>query len=175
MADKVIHGVCRTDLLWATLNGAGLASVEFATKSGSTYTPADLDNGSLVVLDGLKDGEREIYHAIAPTASSKIGEIYLVCAPEVMYDERLNDLADFYNEAGTPARGYLLHTGDVFSVTAEALDGVTAATKAGNIVEAQAGTKAKVVSTATSGSTTIGKIIAVETVGTRKYYVVRVG
>lgn len=164
MADKVIHGVVRTDKLFGTLNGAGLSSF--------VHT-ADMDNGSLVALGAKKDGEREIYNVKVPTATSKIGELYLIAAPEVMYDERLKNLTDFYTPAGTPARGYMLHAGDEYSATADALDGVTAATKVGDSVEVQASLKAKVVATATAAH--IGTITAIETVGNLKYYMVRIG
>lgn len=61
--------------------------------------------------------------------------------------------------------------GQVFSATAEAFN--TTPTK-GDIVEAQAGTKMKVVASATNGSTVIGKVIDVEDVNGTTFYVVRV-
>jgi len=91
----------------------------------------------------------------------------------VFYDERLHNLSDFINEAGTNARVYYLHTGDEFSVTEEGV--AAAATVAvGNIAELQAGTKIKIVASATSGSTVIGKVIAVEKTSRYTYIVIRV-
>ena len=58
-------------------------------------------------------------------------------------------------------------SGDIFSVSKEALDGEAAV---GSVVEAQAGTKLKVVKTATSGSTTVGKVMAIE----GNYFVIEV-
>ena len=93
-----------------------------------------------------------------------------------MYDERLRNLDDFYNEAGKIARGYALHTGDIFSVTKDALDG--AATPAvGDVVELKAGTKLNVVAAATgatSGSTVVGKIIDKNIVGRYTYFAIQV-
>lgn len=70
-------------------------------------------------------------------------------------------------------RGYRLHSGDIFSVTKEALAGLDAPAK-GNIVELAAGNKLSVAASATAGSTAVGKIIDVETVGRYTYYVIKV-
>lgn len=166
---NTIHGVVRTDEMLATSASAGLHSAKYFVDTTAT----ELDNGSVVKLDSLLEGERELWKAVAPTASDDIDTIYLVATPEVMYDERLRNLTDFYNEADTAIRCYALHTGDIFSVTAPVLDGAETAA-VGSIVELQAGVKLKAVSSATGGSTAVGKIIAVEPVGTLTYYVVRV-
>ena len=84
-----------------------------------------------------------------------------------MYDERKKNLNEFRNEAGEIARGYRLRSGNVYSVTAEALSGTPAV---GSIVELQAGTKGNVVSTLTAGSTKVGTIIAIE----GSYVVIRI-
>ena len=46
--------------------------------------------------------------------------------------------------------------------------------RSGQFVELQAGTKGKVVASATSGSTQVGKVIAIEVSGRDTYYVVEV-
>ena len=56
-------------------------------------------------------------------------------------------------------------------VTADALDGTPAK---GKIVELQGDTKAKVVASATNGSTVIGTIIDVNVVGRYTYYAIEV-
>jgi hypothetical protein len=91
-----------------------------------------------------------------------------------MYDERKRGLDEFINEAGKVCRGYRLHKGDIFSVTKDGLDGVETPA-VGNIVELKAGTKLNVVASATSGSTPVGKIIAVDVVGRHTYYAILVG
>ena len=78
-----------------------------------------------------------------------------------------------FDAAGTPIRVHLLSqmVGQVFSATAEAFNTTPAI---GDIVEAQAGTKMKVVKTATSGSTQIGVVVDIEDVNGITFYVVRV-
>lgn len=163
-----IHAVVRTDLMTGTDVAADLRSVRYMA-SGDTET--DIDNGCVVKLDGLMDGEREIFKGVTPAADTDLGDVVLVATPEVMYDQRKQNLTDFYNEAGRPCRGYILHKNDMFSVTADALDGTP---EVGNVVELQADVKMKVVASATGGSTTVGKIVAVETVGRYTYYVILV-
>ena len=100
-------------------------------------------------------------------------DIVLIATPELLYDERLHNLDDFYNKAGVIARGYRLHTADIFSVTKDALDGKTTP-EVGDAVELKAGTKLNVAASATSGSTVIGKIIDINIVGRYTYYVIEV-
>lgn len=166
---NTIHGVVRTDNLSHTLDGAGLYSVKY--KNGAEF--ADIDNGCVVMLKALMEGERELWEAVAPEAGTARNQIVLIATPEVMYDERLRNLTDFYNEAGTAARGYLLEPGDIFSVTAPVLDGADTA-EVGSVVELQAAVNLKAAASATAGSTAVGKIIAIEQVGTLTYYVIRV-
>jgi len=161
------HGVVRTDLMSGTDVRSDLVSLKYM--DGTNY--ADIDNGSIVEIGEFLDGERELYAAKDMTATSDIKNLVLVASPEVMYDERLDDLADFYNEAGTAARGYRLReAGNIFSVTIEALDGLSTPV-VGNYVDKQAGNKALVV--AASGANTFGRIAHIEKVGTRTYYAIR--
>lgn len=174
MAD---HAIVRTDLMFGTNVNAGLRSFKYM---GSGSTATDIDNGCVVKLDSIiadthgdvKD--REVWKAVTPAANSKLEEIVLVATPEVLYDERKKLLKEFYNEAGKICRGYVLHRDDIFSVTAEALTGVTSSTAVGDIVELQANTKLKVVASATSGSTPVGKLIQIEEINGVKYYVIEV-
>lgn len=166
---NTIHGVVRTDECYASYASSGLHSAKFYVDDVATA----IDNGSVVKLEALLEGERELWKAVTPAANDDITTIYLVATPEVMYDERLRNLTDFYNEADTAIRCYALHTGDIFSVTDTVLDGAADAA-VGNVVELQADTKLNTVKTATTGSTVVGKIIAIETVGSLTYYVVRV-
>lgn len=135
---------------------------------GSTETA--IENGMFVAIGGLIDGEREVHSATAPTAATTYFGI--VCTPELEYAEKgYHDLNTFANEAGDIIRVITLQKGDIFSVSAEALSAVPTV---GKLVELQAGTKGKVVSTATSGSTQVGKVIAVETAGRITWYVIEV-
>lgn len=165
---QTVHAIVRTDLMQGTVDGSSLVSLRYMG-SGSTATA--IDNGNIVVVEELIDGERELYKGVTPAAGSDFNKLVLVATPENMTDERKRNLNEFVNEAGADARGYRLRHGNIFSVTAEALDGTPSK---GSIVEAQAGTKLKVVASATEDSTAIGKIIDTEVVGADTYYVVRI-
>lgn len=170
MADT--HAVVRTDKMAGTDVRSKLCSFKYM---GAGTKATDIDNGNVVKVTGtLIDGEREVYKAVTPAKADTIGDIVLVASPEVIYDAGKQNITNFYNEADKIARGYILTSGDIFSVTAEALSGADSTTTVGAIVEMDAATKLKVVTTATSGSTTVGKIIAIEAVGVLKYFVIQV-
>lgn len=165
------HAVVRTDNLASTdvRGGEDLVSVRYQPSS----TMTDIDNGNVVLLSGLEAGEREIYVGVTPAANSPIEDIVIITTPEVMYDERLRNLDEWYNVAGKPARGSHFHRNDTFSVTKDALDG-KAAPEVGDIVELKAGTKMNVAASLTSGSTQIGTILAIEQAGRYLFYVIKV-
>lgn len=167
---NIKHGVVRTDLMTGTDVAADLRSVRYM---GAGSAAADIDNGCIVMLSGLLAGEREIYKGVTPAADSAKKNLVLIATPEVMYDERKRALTDFYNEAGHACRAYVLHENDIFSVTAECLN-AAAAIEVGNIVEAQADVKMKVVASATASSTKIGEVVAIENAGANTFYVIRV-
>lgn len=175
------HAVVRTDLVHGSDVRAELMSVKFVNSEG---VAAEIENGNVVCVGGLMAGEREIFTATAPAADTAINKIALIASVEVMYDERKKNLDEFINEAGKACRAYRLHSGMIFSVTKEALDG--AATPAvGDIVELKAGTKLNVKGAtvsgdtttppaATSGSTVIGEIIEVQVTSRYTYYAIKV-
>ncbi|MBR1525570.1 MAG: hypothetical protein IJ640_02805 [Prevotella sp.] len=165
----------RTDNMFGTDVRAGLVSIKYIVDDVETA----IENGNVLKVgalmgDATNGYEREIFAGAAPAANDALSDIVLIATPEVMYDERKRNLDEFINEAGKPCRGYRLHKGDIFSVTKDALDGV-AAPAIGNIVELKAGTKLNVAASATSGSTVVGKIIAVDVVGRYTYYAILVG
>ena len=166
------HAIFRGDvLLGNNANSAVKSAMYYTTYTVSTKTEGVIDNANIVELkDELVDGDRELWVAVAPTASST--RLGIVTTPEVDYDED-KTIKDFENKAGKPIRVHLLPqmVGQVFSATAEAFDKTP--TK-GDIVEAQAGTRMKVVTTATAGSTQIGVVVDVEDVNGITFYVVRV-
>lgn len=166
------YGVVRTDNMFGTDVRAGLVSIKYMGANGQTATA--IENGNVLKVGALMSNEREIFVGAAPAVNDDLKDIVLVATPEVMYDERKRNLDEFINEAGRACRGYRLHKGDIFSVTKDALDGV-AAPAVGNVVELKAGTKLNVAASATSGSTQVGKIIAVDVVGRYTYYVILVG
>lgn len=168
---NVKHGVIRTDLMSGTNVYADMLSVRYVDAQG---TPAEIDNGCVVALDGLMDGEREIWKAVDMQADSEMEKLAIIATPEVLYDERYQNLEDFVNPAGAAVRGYIPRSRNIFSVTAECLDiaeGVVPA--AGYIVEVKAGHKLSCVAAATSAPK-FGEIIAVEQSGRYTFYVIQV-
>ena len=165
------HAVVRTDNLASTdvRGGEDLVSVRYQPSE----TKTEIDNGNVVLLNGLEEGEREVYIGVTPTASSPIEDVVLITTPEVMYDERLRNLDEYYNEAGKICRGSHFHRNDTFSVTKDALDG-KATPAVGDIVELKAGTKLNVVGSLTASSTQIGTILAIEQAGRYLFYVIKV-
>lgn len=167
------HGVVRTDLMTGTRVEADLRHVKYMVDGANdSSTPTAIDNGNVLKLDGMLS--REVWKGVAPAANTALKDIVLIATPELFYDERVRNLDAFVNEADTVARGYILHENDIFGVTADALS-AAATIAVGDIVELQADTKMKVVKSATSGSTVVGKVVAIETVGRHTYNVIKVG
>ncbi len=164
-----MHGICITEKLSGTFNGADLVSVRYMVGS----TPTAIENGSVVEVGALEANSREVRKATAPEKDSAKAAIALIKSPEVIYDERLqNDLGNFENEANAVSRGYLLEKPhQIFAVTGEVLDG-GAARIVGAVVELQASTKLLAAATNTQGSTKIGEIIEVFTKKGKTYYAI---
>lgn len=164
MANKAIF---RSDNCAFTKNPALLKSAKYM---GSGSTPTAIENGMFVEIGGLMEGEREVHIATTPKSTSTYFGI--VKTPEVEYDERgYHGLDTYENEAEQVITVGILQRGDIYSVTVEALD---KAAKVGDLIELQGATKGKVVATGTSGSTPVGKCIAVEKSGRFTYYVIEV-
>lgn len=164
------YGIVRTDNMYGTDVRAALVSVKYMGEDGET--PTEIENGSVLKIGALIDGEREVYIGSAVTADDKINDVVLIASPEVMYDERKRNLDEYINVAGKICRGYHIHSGDIFSVTKDVLVGVETPA-VGNVVELAAGTKLNVAASATSGSTVVGTIIAVDIVGRYTYYAIK--
>ena len=146
-------GCVRTDNVSGTKIGKDLVSIRFQP----TGADAEIENGAVVLIGEYISAE--VRKGTAPAANSDINKIAIIASPEVVKSEKYNSLDEFVNEAGVAARGYRPRSGDIFSFTAEALDGTA---KVGSVVELQAGTKLKVVESATESSTTVGTVIALE-------------
>lgn len=167
------YSVVRTDRMAGTDLRDQIVSAKYMG-SGSTATA--IENGNVVKLDGLLEVttgvvEREIFKAVTPAADDDLKDVVLVCSPEVLYDERKKDLAEFRNEAGEVIRGYRFHSGDIFSATAGAFDGTP---EVGSVIELKAGTQMKAVASNTTGSTVIGTCIEVANAGSYTFYAILV-
>lgn len=165
----------RSDNMSGTINGKDLVSVKYYTGVDAD-TPAEIENGNLVVVGGYLSGEREVRKATQPAANSALESLAVIGSEEVVKSKKYNGLNEFRNEAGDICRGYRLRTGDIFSVTGEALNIDSLANVVANtsLVEAYAGTKFNVVTSITPLSTKIGTIIDVETVGDKTWYTIEV-
>lgn len=142
------HNVVITDLMAGTDVKSQLRSVIYKVDG----EPTALDNGAIVVVGELIEGERELRNATAPKADSALSTLALVAAPEYA----VNSYDAYFIDKGEAARVYFFNAHDIFSATEGCFDKTPAV---GDIIEATAGTKMKVVKTATSGSTKIGTVI----------------
>ena len=169
------YSVIRTDLMSGTKQPADMVSLRFyeaTTADGkTTYVAKDVENGVIAKLLGYEDGEREIYRAVAATASDNLNDCVVIATPEVMYDERKRNLDEFINEAGTIARGYILRARNVFSLTSAGFDG-TAPKKGDDVV---IGTGGKLKKAAANATSTFGVCADVEKAGRYEYHAIRIG
>lgn len=161
------YGVIRTDRMFGTDNRAGLISVKYMGADGET--PTAIENGCVVKVGGLMEGEREVYLGTAPEGGETKEQIAIIATPEMMYDEHKHDLDEFINKAGKICRAYRPHSGDIFSVTIDALDATDVAV--GNAVSVGEGVKLAV---SASADAPLGTVIAIDQVGKYTYYVIQV-
>jgi succinylglutamate desuccinylase len=164
------YAIFRSDRMEASFNPNAIISGKYLPSATATA----IENGKLVLVGALVSGEREVFTLTTPAANSALAKIGIVCTPELMVDERKKNLNEFINAAGDIVRVFMLRSGDVFSVTAEALANATGGTIAvGDLAELKADTKINIVAAGTgitSGSTQVGTIIAIE----GSYYVIKV-
>lgn len=158
------YSVIRTDLMSGTKQPADMVSLRFYDGEGH---PAEVENGVIAKLQGYEDGEREVYKAIAATASDDLNECVVIATPEVMYDERKKNLDEFINEAGTIARGYILRSRNIFSLTPDGFDG-DAPEKGAQV---GIGANGKLSASATG----FGECADVEQAGRYEYHAIRIG
>ena len=163
MATK--HCVIRTDLASGVNQYADLVSLRFYTGAGEV---ADVDNGVIVQLEGSEDGQREVMKAVAAAAGDDLNECAIVAGVEVMYDERLRNLEDYYNEAGKAVRGYVPRSRNLYAFTAEGFVGGNVPAVGG---EVGIGEDGKI----DAAGTGLGKCEHIETVGRYTYYTIRIG
>lgn len=166
------YAIVRTDLMTGTDDRAHLVSFKYK-KSGAL---AAIENGSIVTLKELYKDEgvvtdREVWEAADMEATTPLHDLVLVASVEDDDDDNNADLSAYINVAGHICRGYYLHSGNMFSVTKEALTGTPTV---GHVVECAAGTKMAVNATNAASTTKIGTIVAEEVVGGDTYYVIRV-
>lgn len=168
------YATVRTDLMSGTKQGTDLVSLKYYVVDGQTSTPTAIENAHVVKLDGLLTGEKQVYKAVVPARDTALRDVVLVATPEILYDERKKNLDEFINAAGDISRGFRFKSGSIFSITAEAVTTALNPIVVGSVVELEAGLNFKFVASLTSGSTKVGTVIAIETVGTKTFYVIEV-
>lgn len=160
------YTVFRSDLLSGTSQGADLISARVYDTDETT--PIAVENGTIIEIKELEEGQREIYKAVLATSSSKLSDCAVVGTPEVFYDERQKNLDEFINEAGTAVRGYILRSRNMFSETKEGFVGGTVPEKGD---EVGIGANGKL----DTAGTGFGTCVAIEVAGRYTYYVIRIG
>lgn len=153
--------VVRLDSLTAVYGGAHIYSVQ---------ANEDVQNGSVGVVGNLLTGEREVRAFNKPTDLTT-DKATLVAQDEINYEQTRrsqNNLTNFKIKAGTPFRTYDLVTGDIFSVSKDAIEALNAET--GVVVGNKVTLKANSYNLAEKASVTterfVGRIEAIEQIGT---------
>lgn len=169
--------VIRTDLMSGTKQPADLVSLRFYTtsvdsQSQTVYTPAEVENGTIVKLLGYEEGQREVMKAVAATDTDDLNDCAIVAGVEVMYDERKKNLDEYINEPNKIVRGYIPRSRNMFSVTKEGFVNATVPTLGAAV---GIGTGGKISASVSSGKTALGECVAIETAGRYTYYTIRIG
>lgn len=171
------YAVVNTELMAGTDVRSLMRSFRFGTGEGETFVPADIQNGSVVVLTKpiTENGrtEHDLWYANAPKKTDDVYDLVLVATPELLYDPRLTDKHDFTNKAGANATGILLSKHDIFGITIEGLDSDTTP-KPGDGVYVQNGTMMKVSAAAVAGSTKIGAVVDTRVLDKELFYCIEV-
>jgi ribosomal protein S18 len=157
--------VIRTDLLSGTKQPADLVSVRVYDAAGTT--PIEVENGTIVELQGFEAGEREVRKAKLATSASDLNDCAIVAAPEVDYDERKRNLDEYISEAGKIVRGYIPRSRNIFSIT---VDGFVGATAPAVGDEVGIGTGGKI----DGSGTGFGEVVHIETAGRYTYYAIQI-
>ena len=140
----------------------------------------DVDNGSIGVLGDYDKLEREVREFTAPTGSETKSELYILCSPELIYDESrkaLGGLKHYYNVGtasinGNPEayRAYPMSKVKKFKISEEGIDasGVSDTLKEGQYVKIEASSYKLKASADNSGA--IGKIVRIDQEGIKNVY-----
>ncbi|HAH70979.1 MAG TPA: hypothetical protein DCL74_04460 [Succinivibrionaceae bacterium] len=159
------HTVVRTDMLAGTVNPAFLENGRY--KKSNAYEK--IDNGSIVMVGALEDGERESHVYSDVPAGTSIDKLVLIAVPEIFKDTSVRkDIRDFEVAAGVVSRGYRLTPGGEFSITADGIDG--SPTKGATVGLAANTHKLKV----SADDTKIGTIADVEVKKFMTFYTIKI-
>lgn len=157
----VNKSIVRLDRVTAVYNGP-IESV--------VYNGGELQNGWVVEVGGLSNGNRDLREAVKPSATTK--RVALIAHPEIRYEEYTKAdaaLEKFAVEAGKAARTYHLAPTDIVSISNDGLTLLAANAVKGNLVVLEAGSfklKEIEVGSLTGTEVFVGEIIDVEKIGT---------
>ena len=156
--------VIRTDLMSGTKQPADLLSVRIYDGEGNKIAA---ENGLIVKVGELEEGEREVHKATLATSEDNIDECAILAGVEMMYESWKRSLADYINVAGKAVRAYIPRSRNAFSVTAEGFVG-GAVPAVGDTVGIGANGKIA------AGGTGLGFVEAIEKAGMFTFYVIRI-
>ena len=156
--------VIRTDLMSGTKQPADLLSVRVYDGEGNKI---DAENGLIVKVGALEDGEREVHKATLAGSDDNLDECAILAGVEIMYDETKHSLDDYYNVAGKAVRAYIPRNRNVFSVTKEGFVGGTVPAVGDTV---GIGANGKIAADGTG----LGKCIAIEKAGMFTFYVIQI-
>lgn len=150
------HAVYNSDNVSATKDASLIMTAKYMGTAGAEVETA-IDNGNIVKISGLMTNSREVYKAIKPSADTEIKDVAIVTTVEENKEavtKADNNLENYTNVAGQLLRVFTFHSGETFSVSAEAFNGTPAI---GNAVGLMDGTKIDTADTVTG--TQFGEII----------------
>ena len=127
---------------------------------------SDIENGHVVGLKNLKENERDLWIAEAPTAAANL---WLVTGVELMYQE-VKSAADYINETGHPFRVERVLAGGIYAISTEGLTIAKEDTdlKVGSVVTFASGAH-KLTVAASASSNVVGKVIDIYTKAGQKF------
>lgn len=160
------HVMFCSDAMPGTTLGQYLVSLRVAT---------EIDNGMLVAVGALEDGQREVKAMAAITADTKIGAIAVLGSEEVDKEKTFDTVGGFTNKVGTIARGYILHDNGAYSVTAGAFE-TGKIPAVGNTIYAKINTNLHTTDAKNGedNNVKIGTCEAIEVDGATTWYVIRI-
>lgn len=101
----------RLDVMSGNRDNSQVKSAKYF-KNGAV---AEVENGTVVAIKELVDGEREIHKVEDVTDTDTY--VGLITTPEVEYEEKgYHGIDTFVNKADVPVRVHVLHEGDIFSI-----------------------------------------------------------
>ena len=160
------HVMFRSDAMAGTTLGQYLVSLRVAT---------EIDNGMLVAVGSLEAGQREVKAMAAIATTTTVGAIAVLGSEEVDKEKSFDTVGGFTNKVGTIARGYILHDGGAYAVTAGAFD-TGKIPVVGNTIYAKINTNLHTTDAKNgeNNNVKIGTCEAIEVDGATTWYVIRI-